>query len=298
MTAPTYDASQQSTDTRLPDAECERLARPVGSPFRLASLKLPPARQRAVTALRALDVSLADISESISEPQVAMSKLDWWRQALLGMTEGRAEHPVVQSLLAALDELGHGDAARSADSRLVARLEDRLGATRIELEYEGFAGEDDLTAYLDARYGSLFALYAQVLDADEATSEATSEAATRLGRWHGRLERARLLGRHARSGRVYLPADRLAAHALEEADLYRPQAREGRAALFAEELERIDAGLDDWDAAGRPPRLFRILRAIDREHLRLMQADPASLTEARIEISPLRQWWLAWRASW
>jgi len=294
MTAPTYDANQRATDTRLPDAECERLARPVGSPFRLASLKLPPAEQRAVTALRALDISLADISESISEPQVAMSKLDWWRQALLGMTEGRAEHPVVQSLLAALDELGHGAPARSAESALVARLEDRLGATRIELEYEGFAAEDDLEAFLDARYGSLFALYAHLLDADETTAA----AAARLGRWHGRLERARLLGRHARAGRVYLPAERLSAHGLEEADLYRPQAREARAALFAEELERIDAGLQGWEAAGRPPRLFRILRTIDREHLRLMQADPAALTEARIEISPLRQWWLAWRAAW
>jgi len=294
MTASAYDATHRATDTRLPDAECERLARPVGSPFRLASLKLSPARQRAITALRALDVSLADISESVSEPQVAISKLDWWRQALLEMTEGRAEHPVVQSLLAALDELGHGAPARSAESALVARLEDRLGATRIELEYEGFAAEDDLEAFLDARYGSLFELYARLLETDEATAE----AAARVGRWHGRLERARLLGRHARAGRVYLPAERLSTHGLEEADLYRPQSRETRAALFAEELERIAAGLDDWQAAGRPPRLFRILRAIDREHLRLMQADPATLTEGRIEISPVRQWWLAWRASW
>lgn len=294
MASMTDAATDRPTDTRLADAECERLARPVGSPFRLASLKLSPVQQRAVTALRALDVSLAEISESISEPQVAMSKLEWWRQTLLGMTEGRAEHPVLQSLIAALDELGHGEAARSEHSSLVARLEERLGATRIELEYEGFAAESDLEAFLDARYGSLFGLYAQLLDADTTTTE----AAARLGRWHGRLERARLLGRHARAGRVYLPAEQLSAHGLEEADLYRPQAREERAALFAEELEHMEAGLAIWAAPARPPRLFRILRAIDREHLRLMQLDPAAMTEARIEISPIRQWWLAWRASW
>ncbi|MFO7582384.1 phytoene/squalene synthase family protein [Guyparkeria sp.] len=294
MNATASGTPARPADTHLPDAECERLARPVGSPFRLASLKLPPVRQRAVTALRALDVSLAEISETISEPQVAMSKLDWWRQALLDMTEGRAEHPVVQSLLAALDELGYAEEARSADSFFVARLEERLGATRVELEYEGFAAEDDLRSFLDARYGSLFSLYARLLEADE---DATRAAQT-LGRWHGRLERARLLGRHARAGRVYLPADQLAAHGLDEADLYRPQARAERERLFAEELERIRAGIEGWEGSRRPPRLFRILRAIDREHLRLMQADPGAITEARVEISPLRQWWLAWRASW
>ncbi|KTG16120.1 MULTISPECIES: squalene/phytoene synthase family protein [unclassified Guyparkeria] len=283
-----------SVDPHLAHAECERLARPVGSPFRLASLKLPADRQQAITALRALDVSLAEIPETVSEPQVAMAKLDWWREALLGMTRGRSEHPVIQSLLAGLDALGLGEEARREDSPLIARLEERLGGARIELEYEGFAAEADLEAYLDARYASLFALYARLLDA----SDEQVDAAARLGRWHGRLDRARLLGRHARSGRVYVPQETLARHGLDEADLYRETAPDSREALFREELEHIAAGLDDWQATGRPPRLFRILNAIDREHLRLMRSAPAELTAGRVEISPLRCWWLAWRAAW
>ena len=286
--------TRPSVDPRLAHAECERLARPVGSPFRLATLKLSGDRQRAITALRALDVSLAEIPETVSEPQVAMAKLDWWREALLGMTQGRTDHPVIQSLLSSLDALGLAEEARSEDSPLIARLEERLGGARIELEYEGFAAEPDLEAYLDARYASLFGLYARLLD-----SPAEQVAAVeRLGRWHGRLERARLLGRHARSGRVYLPQATLNRHGVDEADLYREVAPDGRRALFEEELERIATGLHDWQASGRPPRLFRILQAIDREHLRLMQAAPAELTAGRVEISPLRCWWLAWRAAW
>ncbi len=288
------ESPSPAVDPHLAAAECERLARPVGSAFRLASLKLSPARQRAVTALRALDVSLAEIPETVSEPQVAMAKLDWWREALLGMTKGRAEHPVIQSLAAGLDEIGLGEQARREDSPLIARLEERLGAARIELEYEGFATEADLEAFLDARYASLFALYGRLLDLPVEQIE----AAARLGRWHGRLDRARLLGRHARSGRVYLPQDTLNRFGLDEADLYREPAPAARKALFREELARIRDGLDDWQANGRPPRLFRILRAIDREHLRLMQETPAELTGARHEISPVRCWWLAWRASW
>lgn len=288
------EPSSPSVDPKLAHAECDRLARPVGSPFRLASLKLPADQQQAITALRALDVSLAEIPETVSEPQVAMAKLDWWREALLGMTQGRTEHPVIQSLLTSLDTLGLGDEARSEDSPLIARLEDRLGGARIELEYEGFAAEADLEAYLDARYASLFALYARLLDAP--TDQV--EAAQRQGRWHGRLDRARLLGRHARSGRVYLPQETLNRHGLDEADLYREAGPDSREALFREELERIDTGLGSWAAGGRPPRLFRILRAIDREHLRLMRAAPEELTAGRVEISPLRCWWLAWRASW
>jgi len=286
--------SSPSVDPSLAHAECERLARPVGSPFRLASLKLPADQQRAVTALRALDVSLAEIPETISEPQVAMAKLDWWREALLGMTRGQIEHPVIQALLTSLDAIGLGDEARNEDSPLIARVEERLGGARIELEYEGFAAEADLEAYLDARYASLFTLYARLLDG----SAEQTEAAARLGRWHGRLDRARLLGRHARSGRVYLPQETLNRHGLDEADLYRDSAPAQRDTLFREELERIGGGLDDWTATGRPPRLLRILRAIDREHLRLMRVAPEALTAGRVEISPLRCWWLAWRAAW
>lgn len=288
------DSTRPSVDPHLAAAECERLARPVGSAFRLASLKLSPARQRAVTALRALDVSLAEIPETVSEPQVAMAKLDWWREALLGMTEGRAEHPVIQSLVAGFDEIGLGEEARREDSPLIGRLEERLGAARIELEYEGFAGEADLEAFLDARYASVFALYGRLL----ALPAEQIEAAARLGRWHGRLDRARLLGRHARIGRVYLPQDTLNRFGLDEADLYREPAPADRETLFREELDRIRAGLSDWQANGRPARLFRILRAVDLEHLRLMQEAPAELTGGRVEIRPLRQWWLAWRASW
>ena len=286
--------TRPSVDPQLAHAECERLARPVGSPFRLATLKLSGDRQRAITALRALDVSLAEIPETVSEPQVAMAKLDWWREALLGMTQDRSDHPVIQSLLAGLDALGLGDEARNEDSPLVARLEERLGAARIELEYEGFAAEADLEAFLDARYASLFGLYARLLEA----SDEQVRAAERLGRWHGRLDRARLLGRHARSGRVYLPQATLNRHGVDETDLYREAPPAGREALFREELQRIAAGLDDWQASGRPPRLFRIMRRIDPEHLRLMQSAPGELTAGRVEISPLRCWWLAWRAAW
>ncbi|MFW6322858.1 MAG: phytoene/squalene synthase family protein [Guyparkeria sp.] len=288
------ESPRPPTDPQLAAAECERLARPVGSAFRLASLKLPPARQRAVTALRALDVSLAEIPETVSEPQVAMAKLDWWREALLGMTRGRHDHPVIQSLASALEAIGLVEEARREDSPLVGRLEERLGAARIELEYEGFAAEADLEAFLDARYASVFHLYGRLLDlpADQL------EAAARLGRWHGRLDRARLLGRHARVGRVYLPQETLNRYGLDEADLYREATPAARDQLFRDELERIHAGLSDWPASGRPARLFRILRAIDREHLRLMREAPTELTGGRVEIRPLRQWWLAWRASW
>lgn len=290
----TTKAPSPAVDLRLADAECERLARPTGSSFRLASLKLSPSRQRAITALRALDVSLAQIPETVSEPQVAIAKLDWWRETLLEMTRGRTNHPVTQALLGGLDSVGLAEEARNADSPLISRLEERLGAAQIELEYEGFATETDLQAYLDARYASLFGLYARLLDCDGDQID----AARLTGRWHGRLDRARLLGRHARIGRVYLPQETLTRHGLDETDLYRDTAPATREALFREELEHIAAGLADWAAPGRPPRLFRILRAIDHEHLRLMQLAPDELTAARPEISPWRRWWLAWRASW
>lgn len=286
--------SSPTADLSLADAECDRLARPTGSSFRLASLKLPPDRQRVITALRALDISLAQIPETVTEPRVALAKLDWWRETLLGMTHGQASHPVVQALLGGLEAAGLAEEVRDADSVLIGQLEERLGATQIEIEYQGFDTEKDLEAFLDARYASMFGLYARLLD---CRSEQI-DAARLTGRWHGRLDLARLLGRHARAGHVYLPQETLAQYGLDEVDLYRDPAPNTREALFRHELDQIAAGLADWTAAGRPPRLFRILRAIDREHLRLMRLSPAELTAGRPELSPWQRWWLAWRASW
>ncbi|MGC8697224.1 MAG: squalene/phytoene synthase family protein, partial [Halothiobacillus sp.] len=62
-------------------AECARLARPIGSGFRYACLTLAEPHLHAITALKALDVTLDDITHTISEPHVARAKLDWWRGA-------------------------------------------------------------------------------------------------------------------------------------------------------------------------------------------------------------------------
>jgi phytoene synthase len=57
-----------------------------------------PARSRLV-ALLALDLELARIPHTVSEPALAQMRLQWWREALDEARQGRAAaHPVAQAL--------------------------------------------------------------------------------------------------------------------------------------------------------------------------------------------------------
>jgi hypothetical protein len=138
------------------NAECARLARPIGSGFRYACLTLADTHLHAITALKALDVTLSDITHTISEPHVARAKLDWWRGALHEATEqNTAAHPILAALLASVDT--------PTLKKLVPHLEARLGSALLELDYQGFETPADLSFYLDARGGAQFALYCALL---------------------------------------------------------------------------------------------------------------------------------------
>lgn len=272
--------------------ECARIARPVGSPFRYASLKLPEATQQLTAAIKALDAELGKISIEISEPQVAFARLDWWRAALQELTQGqKPEHPILLALADA--------AARQqrlswlGNTAFIQAIESRLGAVQIELEYHGFEREADLTAFLAARGGSVYQLYAQCL----ALSEDRQQQLVSLGAAQHRLYLLRYLGRTLPTGRNYLPESLLKRFDVPQAQAHQLTAIP--AELIATELNQIQTDINQSQQAypGRMPAFFRILTATDRAYIKTMQKDPASVLEQRLELTPFQHWWVAWQAS-
>jgi len=286
-------AEQNQESTAQAHQECEQRARPVGSPFRYATLKLPLAQQQLLNALRALDLELAAISARIAEPQVAFAKLDWWRASLKQLTEThRAEHPILQALLDCAQKSQRLDWL-DGQSGFVDGIEQRLGATQLEMEYQGFDREADLRAYLRARGGSMYQLYAQSLDIPVQRLTALRE----LGGLHHRIHSLQCLGRYLPSGQIYLPASLLARFNVAAEQSHQPEAIPE--ALLASECDHIQSEITKLlqDYPGRLPRFFRILQAINQALLNEMQKNPAALLETRPELTPFQHWWLAWRAS-
>ena len=81
-----------------PDEYCQAKAAASGSSFYYSFLFLPPERRRAITALYAFCREVDDIVDEATEPQLAATKLAWWRTEVAAMFEGRAQHPVTKAL--------------------------------------------------------------------------------------------------------------------------------------------------------------------------------------------------------
>lgn len=273
------------------DAECERIARPIGSGFRYACLPLRGENLYAITAIKAMDKSLEEIVYTIAEPKVARSKLDWWRGALhQATTEGTSSHPVLIALLASTPS--------TILEKMIPDLESRLGSALLALDYQGFDSEADLDAYLDAKGGALFRLFAQVLDLRQDTTAALAA----LGALGHRIDRLQWLGRDVARGFIYLSTEQLEKHGVDEADFHRPDRAARLAPVLQAEYAHIRAAhnfhvLELKQTCRRPPAFFRALIALDQARLDHLNRSGLRLLEERPERAPLAQLLTAWWAT-
>jgi phytoene synthase len=123
---------------------CARLVER-GDPDRfLATMAAPPALRAKLFPLYAFNLEVARAPQASHEPMIAEMRLQWWRDALAEIAEGRPvrRHEVASPLGAALD----AGAARRLDRLVEAR--------RLDIAGEPF-GADSLFAYLDATAGTL-----------------------------------------------------------------------------------------------------------------------------------------------
>jgi 15-cis-phytoene synthase len=160
----------------------------------LTALFAPPDRRDALLALYAFNHELARAREAVSEPPLALIRLQWWREVVEGAVR---RHPVVDLLHAAIET---GALARDD---LLAMIDAR------EAEAEpGFATTDEWRGYLFGSAGGLAVAAGRLLGAPDV------ETFRPLGAAYGLAGVLRSIPAHARRHRCLLPRDRLAEHAL------------------------------------------------------------------------------------
>ena len=89
-----------------PDEYCHLKAAARGSSLHYSFLFLPPERRRAVVALCAFRREVADVVDECADPQLARTKLAWWRVEVGKLFEGSPQHPVTTALKPHLDACG------------------------------------------------------------------------------------------------------------------------------------------------------------------------------------------------
>ena len=198
----------------------------------LTSLFAADEDRPALHALYALNLELARVAGSVSEPILGQIRLQWWREAIDGIYAGTPrQHQVVLALEPAIRERG---LPREPFEALISGRE-------LELEDEPPATLDELEAYLDATNGTLVALGLHALGAKEG--DAVLETGRAVGIASGYATVLKALRTEAGRRRPLIPRDVLARHSVTTQDIAFGQSSQGLAKAVEEIADRARSRL-------------------------------------------------------
>jgi phytoene synthase len=200
----------------------------------LTALFAPVDKRESLFRVYAFNAQLARVREIVSEPMLGRIRLQWWRESIDSIYEGRAprRHEVVEPLAETIGALG---LTRAHFERLIdARETDLLDAPPADLAA--------LEAYAEGSSSPLILLALEVLGVRDGAALAAAREAGIAYALAGLLSATPFL---ARARRTVLPADLLAAHEIEpHRTLFELRPEPGLAAVAAAVAARAREHLD------------------------------------------------------
>ncbi len=189
-----------------PDEYCQQKAAASGSSFYYAFLFLPPERRRAITALYAFCREVDDVVDETQEPQIAATKLAWWRAEVGNLFAGKPQHPVTKALAVSKDRF----------SIRQERLNDIIDGMEMDLTQSRYLDWPGLERYCYRVAGAVGLLAAGIFGYHDPR---TLEYARELGIAFQLTNIIRDVGEDARKNRIYLPMAELKEFGVPAADI-------------------------------------------------------------------------------
>ena len=269
------------------DEYCQQKAAQSGSSFYYSFLFLPPERRRAITALYAFCREVDDIVDECHDPQLAATKLAWWRQELGRLYAGQPEHPVTRALQPILV---HFNLPQEQLLEIINGMEMDLQQTRY-LDFKA------LSPYC-YRVASVVGLLAAEIFGYQ--DRQTQKYAHDLGMAFQLTNIIRDVGEDARRGRVYLPLDELQRFDVPLSDLLNARYSDNFRALMEFQIERAEQyytqAMNELPATDRKAqRPGLVMAAIYRTLLAEIQREGCQVLSQRTSLTPVRKLWIAWR---
>ncbi len=226
--------------------------------------------------------------EIVSEPLLGEIRFQWWRDALEGAADAKA-NPVAAALL---DTVARCRLPKAPLRELISALARGLYGDAIE-------SVNALEAYTEATSANLFHLAMLILDGEEGA--ASLDAALHAGIAYGITGLIRALPWHCARGQVFVPAELLQARGASRDDFAAGRASQGALAALADLRAVARAHLDIFYA--RLPGLPEKSRpaflpvCLCEPYLRLMEKPGYEPFKTIIELPQWRRQWILWRAA-
>ena len=270
-----------------PEEYCQQKAAQSGSSFYYSFLFLPPERRRAITALYAFCREVDDVVDECHDPQVAATKLVWWRQEVARLYAGAPEHPVTRALQPTLAEFNLPQ----------EQLLEIIDGMEMDLRQSRYLDFKALSLYC-YRVASVVGLLAAEIFGYE--DRRTQKYAHDLGMAFQLTNIIRDVGEDARMGRIYLPIDELQRFGVPAADILNARYSDNFRRLMEFQIERAEQyyrqAMDELPPADRKAqRPGLVMAAIYRTLLDEIKRDGCQVLTQRTSLTPLRKLWIAWR---
>jgi len=270
-----------------PDDYCQRKAATSGSSVYYSFLFLPAQQRRAIVALYAFCREVDDVVDHCSDAGVAQRKLDWWRAEIDACFDGRSSHPVTLALQPVLQQYN-----------LPAEYFHEIGdGMTMKLQRQRYASFNELALYCHRVAGVVGLLSAEIFG---YRRRETLKYAETLGTALQLTSIIRDVREDAARGRVYLPLDELHEQGIDADtilsvndgldELLARQARRAR-----DYYDRALACLPEEDRYAQRGGL--IMAGIYQTLLTEIEADGYRVMQRRLQLTPLRKLWIAWRTT-
>ena len=267
-----------------------------GSSFYYAFLFLPPDRRAAITAFYAFCREVDDVVDEVSDLGVAQAKLGWWRQQVVQAFGGRADHPALQALMP-------HTAAFGIEARHLLAV---IDGCQMDLDQNRYLDYANLQQYCHLVAGVVGEVAAGIFG---QTDPRTTDYAHKLGLAFQLTNIIRDVGEDAARGRIYLPVNDLQRFDVKAHELVKRGAAPGMdTADFHQRFLALmrfqcDRALKTYDEAlallpeadRRAQKPGLMMASIYRTLLQEIAADPVLVLTQRVNLTPLRKLWLAWK---
>lgn len=266
---------------------CEDKTRGAGSSFFYAFLFLPEDQRRAMMALYAFCREVDDIADRVSERDVALRKLDFWREEIHLAYAHKARHPVGK-------ELSWANARFNLPEELFHEI---LDGMTMDVMQTPICSPAMLELYCYRVAGVVGLLSIDVFGYRNRQSRRFAIA---LGNALQLTNILRDLAVDARMGRFYLPEEERVQYGVSEQDLRDGVLHAGLQALLnrygAMAQERYEEALRLLPEEDRPNlRPCLVMGAIYHAHLTRLQRVGFDVWQKPVQLAPLHKMWIAWR---
>ncbi|MDT3671193.1 MAG: presqualene diphosphate synthase HpnD [Aromatoleum sp.] len=268
-----------------PHEYCQDKAAKSGSSFYYSFMFLPPVRRQAITALYAFCREVDDVVDECEDPQIARTKLDWWRHEVARVHAGEPTHPVT---IALKDVVARFNLPLEQLIEIIDGMEMDLMQSRY-LDFKGL----QLYCYRVASVVGLLA--AEIFGYRDRQ---TLKYAHDLGMAFQLTNIIRDVGEDARRGRIYLPIDELQRFKVPASQILEGRHDDNFRELMVFQAARArkyyDQALDELPAVDRKnQRPGLVMAAIYRTLLDEIERDGFLVLDRRTSLTPMRKLWIA-----